>query len=114
MTKAEELVELLRKKYPSPAYAVLEQVRSTTGYAKDIRTCDAMAMSLWGSRGIHLSGFEIKVSRSDWMNEVKDPRKAEDFQSQCHYWYLLTYDDQVAQIDEIPQSWGWIANQKRK
>jgi hypothetical protein len=108
-TKSEELVELLRKKYPSPAYAVLEQVRSCTGYAKEIRTCDAMVMSLWASRGVHLSGFEIKVSRGDWMNEVKDPRKAEGFQEQCHFWYLLTSDETIAQMDEIPQTWGWIA-----
>ena len=103
-----DLVDLLRKKYPAPAFSVLEQVRSCTGYAKDIRTCDAMVMSLYPSRGVHLSGFEIKVSRSDWARELKQPAKAEVFQPLCHYWYLLTGSEAVAQADEIPQTWGWM------
>lgn len=111
MKKADELVEMLRKKYPAPAHSVLEQVRSCTGYAKEIRTCDAMAMSLWPGRGIWLAGFEIKVSRSDWLKELSEPSKADGFQSLCHRWYLLTSDDKVAQIDEIPETWGWMVQQ---
>lgn len=109
--KAEDMVELLRKKYPSDAYSVIEQVRSSTGYVEEsVRTCDALVMSLWPSRGVWLAGVEVKVSRSDWLSEVKDIEKADRFRKYCQYWYLLCEKD-VAQPDEIPETWGWIVRE---
>lgn len=73
---AGDVMVALAHRYPAPGYALLPQVANGTGYAAS-RHCDAIALSLWPSRGIRLHGFEIKVARSDWLRELKDPAKAE-------------------------------------
>ena len=60
---------LLALRYAPPAYAFFEEVRAQTGYAAG-GSADGLALSLWPSRGIELHGFEVKVSRSDWLREL--------------------------------------------
>ena len=51
-----ELLAKLAKKYSSPGFAFLSQVRNQTGYSNTrdpIRTADAIALGLWKSRGFH-------------------------------------------------------------
>lgn len=54
-----ELFQALRPLYPAAEYALLPQVANATG-ARTKRHCDALALSLWPSRGLHLHGFEMK------------------------------------------------------
>src|SRR5690349_16908111 len=61
-----ELFQALRPYYPAREYALLPQVANGTGVGA-FRHCDALALSLWPSRGLHLSGFEMKSYRGDWM-----------------------------------------------
>ena len=63
------LCKLLRYRFCQPEWAFLSQVRNGTGYLRTTRTADALAMSLWPSRGLHLYGFEIKVRKSDWKKD---------------------------------------------
>ena len=74
--KAADVIDLLRVKYPLPAFALLEQVADGTG-ARNYRWADALVMGVWPSRGYHLLGFEVKVSRSDWLHELHKPAKAD-------------------------------------
>jgi hypothetical protein len=98
----------LAKSYPPPAYCLLPQVRNGTGYkrARD-SYCDALAVSLYPSRGLYFIGFEIKVSRSDWLKEVANPHKAEEFQRFCAQWYVAA-PPKVVEVAEVPKSWGYI------
>lgn len=105
--KTQEIIERLAAKYPSPMYGFITQVRNGTGYSAS-RTADAIAMSLWPSRGLHLMGFEVKASRSDWMHEYKNPSKADDIANYCHYWYLVVGDEDIVKDDELPKTWGLI------
>ena len=50
--------EALKTRYNSPEYCLLPQVRNSTGYSSKVRTADAIAMSLWPSRGLTLTGFK--------------------------------------------------------
>ena len=102
-------IEALREHFPAPAYAVLDHVRSHTGYGGRERTIDAIVMGLWPSRGIELWGIEIKSSRSDWQRELRDPAKAERLFAEFDRFFLLTGDLKVAALDEIPEPWGWMA-----
>lgn len=67
---AGDIEKLLRNRYSPPEYAFLPQVRNQTGYSRQIRTADALVMSLYPSRGLYLSGFEIKINKSDLKNEI--------------------------------------------
>ncbi len=105
----EQLLNKLSKKYPSPQYAFLSQVRNHTGWINrehGTRTADAMALSLWPSRGLHLEGFELKISRSDWQHELKQPQKAEGIVEFCDYFTLVISDISIIDIGEVPKTWG--------
>lgn len=105
---AYELRAMLAEKYKSPEYAFLQEVGSGTG-ANSGRYADAMAMSLWPSRGLHLMGFEIKVSRTDWLKEKEMPEKADAIARYCDFWYLVVGSTEIVQNGELPPTWGFIA-----
>lgn len=97
--------EALRQRYPIRAWALFFEVSNGTG-AHHSRYADALAMSLWPSRGLDLHGFEIKTDRGDWLNELKNPEKAETIAKFCDYWYLVLGSESVAKKDEVPANWG--------
>lgn len=103
-----EIKAALAEKYKAPEYALIFEVGNGTGGNKS-RSADAVAMSLWPSRGLHLIGFEIKASRADWLNELKNPEKADAVGKYCDYWYLVVGDKKIVQDGELPLGWGLIA-----
>jgi hypothetical protein len=105
--KSQDVIAALRKRYCEPAYAFLEQVANGTGRNQS-RWADAIAMSLWPSRGIELHGIEVKVSRSDWISELNNPAKASAFEVYCHRWYLAVGSDNIVQPGELPATWGLL------
>ncbi|WP_059038928.1 hypothetical protein [Ralstonia sp. NT80] len=71
------------------------------------RYADAVAVNLWQSRGHAVHGFEIKVSRGDWLRELKDPAKAEEIQRFCDYWTIVAPKGVVVD-GELPPTWGLL------
>jgi uncharacterized protein YqgV (UPF0045/DUF77 family) len=64
-------------------------------------------MNLFPSRGLSVYGFEIKVSKSDFMSEIRKPDKSADIQKFCDRWYIVAPEEAV---DEslLPATWGWL------
>jgi len=112
IVSTDDMHGLLDKKFPSPAYAVLHEVRNSTGFRKKIRTADALAMSLWPSRGIELIGFEIKMSRGDLKRELDDPEKASEIMKYCNRWWLVVGHKDLIQPGELPPTWGLMVAHK--
>jgi hypothetical protein len=100
-------IELLRAKYPPEAYALFFEVRDATGFAGK-RTADAIAMSLWPSRGLELIGFEIKASRSDWKRELEDHAKAEPVGRYMDRWFIVATKKGIVEPAELPKTWGLL------
>ncbi len=100
-----ELKELLRNTYKGHAYAILWEVGNATG-TDCTRHADAMVMSLWPSRGLDLMGCELKVSRGDWLKELKNPGKAEVVLQFCDLWFIVAGDETIVIPDELPKGWG--------
>ncbi|BDI33440.1 hypothetical protein CCAX7_54910 [Capsulimonas corticalis] len=112
MTTA-DVMALLRARYPKNEYAFMEQVRSSTGNSF-ARSADALVMSFWQSRGIHLSGIEVKTFRNDWLRELKKPEKADEIARYCDYWWVVAGDDQIVKDAELPATWGLMVVQNGK
>ena len=87
------------------SHCCILEVPDGTGSQKN-RTADAISMSLWPSRGLTISGYEIKISRTDWLKELKNPAKAEWFWSHCDHWSLVVGDKSIVRDGELPDSWG--------
>jgi hypothetical protein len=107
-----EVAKRLSRKYPAPAWSFLTRVRRGTGFSTVIRTADAIAMSLFPSRGFEIQGFEIKVSKNDLKKELSQPEKAEEIQQFCHRWWIVVPDKDIITLSEIPKNWGVIIAQK--
>lgn len=88
-------------------YIPLTQVASSTGGATNI--ADIMILGAWHSSGNLLEGFEVKVSRADWMNEVKNPTKCLPSKQYCHKWWLVIADASMVKEGELPDDWGMMA-----
>lgn len=101
------------KKFPSNEFAVLQEVRDQAGFGAS-RSADGIVMGLWPSRGLELQGIEVKSYRSDWLSELKKPQKAEKLFKYCDRWWLVTAHEDVAKLEEIPVTWGWMSVVKNK
>lgn len=97
--------EMLQKRYPGPEWALMQEVAPKTGGGT--RYADAVAVNLWSSRGHAVHGFEIKVSRSDWLRELKQPEKAEDVYQYCDHWWIVAPKG-VVKDGELPPTWGLL------
>lgn len=106
--KEADLFVALRQRFPVDEYALFAQVPDGTGFQKD-RTADAVAMSLWPSRGLEIHGFEIKVSRADWLKELATPAKAESIARFCDRWWVVVADAAHVHDGELPPTWGLLA-----
>lgn len=95
----------LERRYRPPEWGLFAQVGNGTGFQGN-RWADAMAMGLWPSRGLTLHGFEIKVSRADWLRELKDPAKAEDIACYCDFWNVVVSAPGIVLPGELPAAWG--------
>lgn len=103
-----EFIDHLRPRFGGKDYALIPQVRNATGFANRVRTADAIAVSLWPSRGVDVHGFEFKDSRTDWLKELKTPAKAEEIGRYCAHWSLVVSDPKIFSPDELPALLGAI------
>lgn len=99
----------LSERFCQPEWAFFGQVRSSTGYAS--RVADGIAMNMFASRGHEINGFEIKVSRSDWLSELKKSSKADEIFSYCDKFWLVVSDKNIVQNGELPKGWGLMVLQ---
>jgi hypothetical protein len=89
-------------------YVFATHVRAGSGF--DQRTADAVTLDCWQGGNRHdpahdLEGFEVKVSRGDWLRELKDPHKSQAVRRYCARWWLLAPSG-IVRADELPDGWG--------
>lgn len=91
-------------------YACAAHVRSHAGFDAR-RTADFVAMDLWPSRRLLIHGHEIKVSRSDWLRELKAPEKAAEFIPYVNCWWVVVSEARIVRPGELPDDWGLMVAQ---
>lgn len=106
------VLDLLRDRHASIGnggageWAFMPHVRNAAGFNAS-RTIDALALHLWPSRGLVLHGYEVKVSRSDFLREIKDPAKAEAFCRLVEFFWIVAPAG-VVKKGELPTTWGLV------
>jgi hypothetical protein len=71
------------------------------------RFIDAIVASVFPSRGLWLAGVEIKVTKTDWRSELRDPDKSACIMRFCRYWYMACPVG-IIPIGEVPEAWGLV------
>jgi hypothetical protein len=106
-----QLEAMLRTKYQRDRYALFFDVPDAVSLDAR-RRIDAVAVGIWKSVGRDIEAFELKVSRSDWLRELKQVDKADPFIKTCDRFWLVTGDPSVAKLEEVPACWGWMTATK--
>jgi len=107
MKTSADVIKALRKRYDANGWLLFEQVSNGTG-GRASNWADAVAMSVWPSRGLEIHGFEVKVHRNDVLRELKRPDKAESVARYCDYWWMAVNSADLAKPEELPPAWGLL------
>lgn len=95
----------LKLRFPAESHALMFEVAPSTGGGT--RYADAVAVGLWASHGHLIQGIEIKVSRGDFLSEMKKPEKSEPVMRYCGRWWLACPKGMV-KPEELPPTWGML------
>lgn len=108
-----DMIRLLEDRYRktdragSRRFEGAPHVRLMQGYGYAGRIADYVAIDTWASSGFPVHGHEVKVSRSDWLRELKDPSKAEAIAQHCDFWWLVVSHMRVVEHSSlVPDGWG--------
>jgi len=101
---AYEIIAKLEKKYAPPSWGFFTEVKSSVGFGN--RRADGIAVAMWRSLGLEIHGFEVKCSRADWLNELKDGGKSDEIFKYCNRWWIVIGDASIVKDGELPPTWG--------
>lgn len=91
----------------APTRLVLDTIRRSLGGAwaciEEVEQIDLLAVGIWRSTGHRTRGFEVKVTRSDWLRELRKPGKAQAHRVDA--WTVATLPG-VVKAGEVPAGWG--------
>lgn len=120
--KVSDIKELIRQRYGvsenfgANEWVVLSEVKTNTGFISRGGTCggpfgehyiDMMAFNCWPSKGFLKIAFEIKISRNDFLNELKHPEKRWLAQMYSHQFYYVAPKG-IIDWKELPGGCGVI------
>lgn len=121
MSTEREMLDLLLARYNTERQGTIadrwvraEHVRSTQFVGRVLTSvADFVAIDKYATtQAIH--GHEVKVSRSDWLTELRDLDKSERIKRYCHYWWLVVSDAAIVKDGELPEGWGLLVKSGNK
>lgn len=117
MTATEDLLARLQRHYIKPGNDLpggvfIPEVGQNGGWGAGSR-CDAIYVGFTSSSGRLLVGHELKISRSDWLNELSKAGKADAWADECHEWWLVVSDPAIVHDGELPAHWGLMVPNPR-
>lgn len=82
-------------------------VNGKWGHMVEFMLIDFVAVACQAADKFAVHGYEIKVSRSDWIKELNNPDKAEPGMAMCDFWYLAAPKG-ILKDGELPEGWGYV------
>ncbi len=104
MTADQVVDRLVANRYEPPEWFTLREVPPDKGH---LRHLDLVAWNTFASRGLTVEGVEVKVSRADWLRELKDAAKAEETFAMVERFFVAAPPD-VVKAEELPPDWGLL------
>jgi hypothetical protein len=104
---AGELKRRIAARHPlAKAWAVANEVGAASGTWGKAGSIDSVAVCLSAPRDFAVHGFEVKVSRSDWLSELNNPKKNAIAIQEVDYWWIVAPSTEIVPVDELPDKWG--------
>lgn len=100
--KADDFLKFISRKHAGEEWAVFHEFRCGTGFGKGNESrLDSLVLGLWRSNALIRIAYEIKVSRSDFLREVKAPLKQVPALRISNRFYYVTPPG-LLKVEEIP------------
>lgn len=110
-TTSREIVDALKGKYRNPynghKWACFEEMRMGTGWGLgNDQRIDLWIMGMWSSNSGR-EAYEVKISRSDFLHEMKNPAKRRQaLRVSNRFWFATPFG--LVKPEEIPLECGLI------
>lgn len=105
---AKDLVGFLRRLHPAKEWAFLDELRIGTGFGPEGEgRIDAWALNLWPSKKHQRISYEVKISRADFLHELKHPEKRSAALWLSNQFYFVTPAGLV-RPEEVPPEAGLL------
>lgn len=103
-----EILDCLRTYYQRPRYVAFAELRTGTGYNRGSeQRIDFWCMDCYPSNYMEKISFEIKVSRQDFLSEIKKPQKRRLALMYSNLFYFVTPKGLIKK-SELPIECGLI------
>ena len=103
---AKELKDRIKRRHPyGKGWYTTTEFTPASGQS-DGRRMDAVAVALYRSHGFGVHGFEVKVSRSDWLHELRNPAKSSPGFEEMDYFWVVAPSTDIVNPNELPPKWG--------
>lgn len=96
-----DLAKAIRARYEPPEWHIEGEV-TLNG-----RRLDLVALNLFSTHRFRIVGFELKVDRGDWLRELSNFQKSEEWVAVVDAFYLVT-PPKLVKTDELPEGWGHL------
>lgn len=110
---AYEITKAIKARYSSSGqWIVLLELGFGTGFSSGSNNhIDAMVFNCWPSQGMHRTSFEIKVSRSDFKTEMRNPDKRKNAVDFSNQFFFITPVGML-EPEDIPEECGLMEVKK--
>ncbi len=85
----------------------LREFRPSMGWHGDRRFIDLWIIQLSPANGMQTNSVEVKVTRGDWLRELKQPLKRRPAEAVANLMWLAAPKG-VAKAEELPRGWGLL------
>lgn len=99
--------DAMRERHPPPEWLVAFEVQFPREEG-GLRFADAVAFDTRKGAGMAVHGFEVKVSRADWLSEVRNPGKSDAGRRVCDYWWVVEGEAGLVAPEELPHGVGLL------
>ncbi len=120
--KAQDLKDMLRRKYTPKTvqwetrdivrrgFACFEEFQFGGKHGR--KRIDFVSVGLWASNGFTRRAFEVKVSRSDFLSEIKNLEKSWEAREFFHEFWIVAPKG-LFDVSELSEGAGWMYPTKR-
>lgn len=111
--KAADVIDALEARFHSPAryshpeWITVREFRLGCGFVTSMRRIDLWAISATPSKGNPSVAYEVKVSRSDFLRDIKEPEKHQHARLFSDRFYFAAPTDLI-KLHEVPDWAGLI------
>lgn len=104
--KTADVLKHLEKKFANPQqYVAVTELRAAAGTKYSQQAFDFWVMDCFPSNHHERTCFEVKVSRADFLKEIKDPRKRRMGLALSNRFYFIAPEG-IVKIEEVPPECG--------